>query len=66
MAGPIRHLVIKDTAASVLVAITLGSLPLEEGSWYIVGSLMEKRDQGTEAPANGHVNKLGSGFSSPS
>ena len=37
---------LKDTAASALVALALGSLPLEEGGCCLTNSLVERPDQG--------------------
>lgn len=46
----IQDSIIEDTAASVLAALTLGQIPLEEGSSYITDSLTERPDEGTQAP----------------
>lgn len=49
MVGHVQDSIIKDTAASVLAALTLGQILLEEGSNYITDSLMERPYRGTQA-----------------
>lgn len=49
MVGHVQDSIIKDTAASVLAALTLGQILLEEGCSYITDSLMERPYRGTQA-----------------